>query len=92
MNFKFLFMDTQLLQQIAYLIMAAGEGMTLAEANEGKGLRILTEEKTATVIHAVLKLIERETHMFENASREVAILILEHYNAIEGPKINGKSD
>lgn len=90
MTFKMLFFDRALLQQIAYLMNAACKEMTLEEAQLGKGLEISCAGDFAAVIHSTLKLLEAGTNSPENSCRIVAAMVLEKFDAAEGPKLDAK--
>ena len=89
MTYRFIKYDRDMLIQICYLIMAASREMTFKEASTPQQLPIAEPGDIACTIYTMLKLLETDTHMPLDGTRIVAELLLEKFNAVEGPKRNG---
>jgi len=90
MTYRFIKYDRALLIQVCYLIMAASKEMTLHETLTPQEIKIAEPGDIACTIYTMLKLLETETNMPLDSTRIVAELLLEKFNAVEGPKRNAE--
>jgi hypothetical protein len=89
MTYRFIQYDRAILIQIFYLITAASNEMTLQESQTPHRIDIPEPGDIACTIYTMLKLLETDTNMPLDGTRIVAELLLEKFNAVEGPKHNG---
>ena len=89
MAYRYIEYDRAILNQICYLIMAASRELTFVQASTPQHIPIADPGDIACTIYTMLKLLETDTHMPLDGTRIVAELLLEKFNAVEGPKRNG---
>jgi len=89
MAYRYIEYDQAILIQISYLIMAASRELTFAQASTPQYIPISDPGDIACTIYTMLKLLETDTNMPLDGTRIVAELLLEKFNAVEGPKRNG---
>jgi hypothetical protein len=90
MTYKFIKYDRDILINIFYLITAASREMTLQEAQKPHRIDIPEPGDIACTIYTMLKLLETDKNMPVDGTRIVAELLLEKFNAVEGPKLDAK--
>lgn len=90
MAYRYIGYDRAILIQILYLITAASNEMTLQESQTSHRIDIPDPGDIACTIYTMLKLLETEMNMAVDGTRIIAELLLEKFNAVEGPKRNAE--